>query len=86
MTFEDVLAATGFQGVTTREFHETHVWTLSRLLGYLHSTSPFSTHVLGKRVADFDADFRQALLGFDDSGEYTENARFGYLLESRGEG
>ncbi len=82
-SFEEVLRDGGFQDISTRLFHIDHTWTTDTLIGYMYSTSILSRRSLGDRAEAFETELRRALLGYDRSGRYQEEAAFGYLLGRR---
>ena len=73
------LAGAGFNGVTNREFVESHTWTRESVLGHLHSTSRFSLYALGDQRDDFEQIVLGAL-GRDESNRYPQEVVCGYTI------
>lgn len=76
MTFQDVLRAAGYRRIESRDYRERRLWTADEVIGYLYSVSTYSKRRLGDQVASFERDVRQTLRDVDESGQYSELARF----------
>ncbi|MYD96942.1 MAG: methyltransferase domain-containing protein [Gammaproteobacteria bacterium] len=79
------LIEAGFTGVVNREFTERHTWTHDSVLGHLHSTSRFSSSVLGDELGDFDNAVLSAL-GSDRSKRFPQVVPCGYTIGRNGSG
>ncbi|MCL5103538.1 MAG: class I SAM-dependent methyltransferase [Armatimonadetes bacterium] len=79
---EEVLEDVGFQ-VEVHRFPTPYVWTIDAFIGFVYSTSRASKRALGDRCDEFEADMRNALLGYDPSGLYPETVDFYYVLARR---
>ncbi|WP_298862304.1 class I SAM-dependent methyltransferase [uncultured Gimesia sp.] len=62
------------------EYQHSHTWTLDELIGNLYSTSFASPAVLGDDKNGFEADLRETLLDYQNSGTYQEEMTFYSLL------
>ena len=56
------------------------IWTCDSIVGFLYSTSIASQPVLGGSVRNFEAELREALLGFEPSDRFVSKQRFGFTL------
>lgn len=79
-SFEQALQEAGLEEIARSTFPVSQVWSLDALVGYLYSLSGVSRRVLGDNAAPFEADLRQALLAYDETGAYAEVVEFFLIL------
>lgn len=76
---EQVLRDAGFV-VSTGSMDEPRTWAFDEIIGYLHSTSVCSRHVLGDDFEAFETELHEALSRISPSLEFREAIRWGYTL------
>ncbi|SUD49601.1 ubiquinone/menaquinone biosynthesis methyltransferase [Nocardia otitidiscaviarum] len=84
VTHDEVLRDVGFGEVAQYEFPTPHTWTVDELLGFLWSTSRTGRLRQHPAIARrFEADLRDRLRVYDESGQLRESVAHYYILGRR---
>lgn len=79
----EVLRASDFSEITELRHHFERQRNIDQVLGYLHSMSVGTPHVLGARRDEFTTRIRQLLLSYSPSGSFVERGHVTTLLGYR---
>lgn len=81
--WEDILARSPFDCVTTREVPKTRTWEIGNIIGYTFSTAHAAPYLFDEDLDEFKEKLKDKLLSINPEGKFRENAVWRIVLGSR---
>lgn len=81
--FEELIAESSFRVFERREYMYTTERNIDEIVGFLYSTSYANKRLFGKRVDEFEAEFRHELIKLVPSGKFLEDGKCDVFLLRR---